>query len=136
MALSELFNFATSQSARERDGYPDNSRYKNLGKHGRRKVEKSCVTFLPCDPAGTSTSLTSRINGMTTHTRARARKAQIIVAGGHPSLPQYVFLLPDERICPRLKFTAGDTIRTAPLNQRFSKEKATTSTIIYIPRTS
>ena len=39
------------------------SRHKNEGKHRGRKVEKSCVT-----PAGTSTSLTSRINGMTTHT--------------------------------------------------------------------
>ena len=36
------------------------SRDKNLCKHRRRKVEKSCVT-----PAGASTSLTSRINGMT-----------------------------------------------------------------------
>ena len=42
------------------------SRDKNEGrKHRRRKVdEKFCVT-----PAGTSTSLTSRINGNTTHTQ-------------------------------------------------------------------
>ena len=40
------------------------SREKNKGVHRRRKVdEKSCVT-----PAGTSTSLTSRIYGMKTHT--------------------------------------------------------------------
>ena len=34
------------------------SREKNLGTHRRRKVhEKSCVTFLLCDPAGTSNEL-------------------------------------------------------------------------------
>ena len=33
-----------------------------INTHRRRKVEKSCVT-----PAGTSTSLTSRMNKMTTH---------------------------------------------------------------------
>ena len=39
------------------------SREKIKGKHRRRKVDKeSCVT-----PAGTSTSLTSRINGKTKH---------------------------------------------------------------------
>ena len=38
------------------------SREINKGKHRKRKVEKSCVT-----PAAASTSLTSRINGMTTH---------------------------------------------------------------------
>ena len=47
------------------------SREKNEGEHRRRKVGKSCVT-----PAGTSTSLTSRINGMTTH-------AHIIVPSNH-----------------------------------------------------
>ena len=40
------------------------SREKNKGKHRRRKVEKSCVTL-----AGTSTNLTSSINGMTTHSQ-------------------------------------------------------------------
>ena len=39
------------------------SHVKNYGKHRRRKVEKSCVT-----PASPSTSVTSRINGMTTYT--------------------------------------------------------------------
>ena len=43
------------------------SRDKNQGRHRRRKLDpvwpSSCVT-----PAGASTSLTSRINGMTTHT--------------------------------------------------------------------
>ena len=43
------------------------SRDENQGKHRRRKVDKSCVTFLLCDP-GWSTSLTSGINGMTIHT--------------------------------------------------------------------
>ena len=33
-------------------------------KEGGREILK---TFLLCDPAGTSTKLTSRINGMTTH---------------------------------------------------------------------
>ena len=43
---------------------------KKLDKHRRRKVEKSCVAFLLCvTPAGASTSLTSRINGMTTYTQ-------------------------------------------------------------------
>ena len=39
------------------------SRERNSGKHRRRGVGKSCVT-----PAGTSTNITSIINGMTTHT--------------------------------------------------------------------
>ena len=47
------------------------SREKNKYKYRRRKVEKSCVT-----PAGTSTSLTSRINGMTTHTHTHTACAQ------------------------------------------------------------
>ena len=47
----------------ERKGRLNPSRDKNEGKHRRRKVEKSCVT-----PADASTSLTSRINGITTHT--------------------------------------------------------------------
>ena len=39
------------------------SRDKNQGKHRRRKVKKSCVTFPLCDsPAGASISLMSRIN--------------------------------------------------------------------------
>ena len=37
------------------------SQDKNLGNHCKMKVDKSCVT-----PIGASTSLTSRINGMTT----------------------------------------------------------------------
>ena len=47
------------------------SRDKNQGKHRSRRKEKSCVTFLLSDPGrcGASTSLTSRINGMTTHTQ-------------------------------------------------------------------
>ena len=40
------------------------SRDKDEGKHRIRKVEKFCAAFLP--PAGAYTSLTSRINGMTT----------------------------------------------------------------------
>ena len=47
------------------------SRDKNKRMHRRRKVgEKSCVTFLLCDPAGTSNELekkTSRIIGKKTH---------------------------------------------------------------------
>ena len=43
------------------------SRDKNEGKHRKRKVEKSCVTS-----ACASTSLTSRINGMTTHARTHS----------------------------------------------------------------
>ena len=44
------------------------SRKKLRRKHRRRKVDENGVTFLLFDPAGTSTSLTSRINGMTKHT--------------------------------------------------------------------
>ena len=33
----------------EGKGRPNPSRYKNEGKHSRRKVEKSCATFLLCD---------------------------------------------------------------------------------------
>ena len=47
----------------ERKGRLNPSRDKNYGKHRRRKAEKFRVT-----PSGASTSLTSRINGMTTHT--------------------------------------------------------------------
>ena len=49
------------------------SREKDKGTHRRRKVEKSCVT-----PAGASTSLTSRINGMTTHTRTHTRAYSMV----------------------------------------------------------
>ena len=43
-----------------------------LIKHRRKKVdEKSCLTFSCVTPAGTSTSLTSRINGKKTHTQTR-----------------------------------------------------------------
>ena len=51
---------------------------KNEGKHRRRKVGKSCVT-----PAGTSTNLTSRINGIK-HTHAHTHS---ITVGFSPILP-------------------------------------------------
>ena len=50
----------------EGKGRLNSSRDRNKGKHRRVKVEKFCVTT-----AGASTSLTSRINGMTTHTNEK-----------------------------------------------------------------
>ena len=40
------FNFAVDEGKERLNP----SREKNEGNHGRRKVEKSCVTFLLCDP--------------------------------------------------------------------------------------
>ena len=51
----------------------------------QKKVEKSCVT-----PAGTSTSLTSRINGMTTHTHTySAAELGRNPVSKHPIQPGY-----------------------------------------------
>ena len=69
----------------EGEGWLNPSRDKNEGKLRRRKVdEKSCVTFLLCEtPTGASTSLTSRINGMTTQCITHCND---INAGGRKSV--------------------------------------------------
>ena len=54
----------------EGKGWLDPSRDKNQGTHRRKQVdEKSCVTFLLCDPRLVRpTNLMSRMNGKKTHT--------------------------------------------------------------------
>ena len=60
---------STSRSTRERDGRILLA-IKIKARTAKKKVEKSRLTFLVCDPANAYTFLTSIMNGMTTHTHS------------------------------------------------------------------